>query len=226
MEHQIREEVEVMTLRARSEAARWRAEARQAELDARMLQRERDEQSRKLDELHLNNQKLIAEVSDSDLKKTMILQQRLLDLMRQRSNSARTALEVVESLDAPFRDMFAKQSDAAARKISRIKWEFSFSHFLRVAFKFLVGFCVLGLLVDAASGFFHLGLFWGLLVAVVAFIVGELYVGRISDSIDEKYCTRRLRQSVICKVAIFEANWRVSEISMRAIKEREVRAAT
>jgi hypothetical protein len=219
VEGQIREDVELLILRARAEAARWRAEARKKELEREVLQRRRAKQAREFEERRAKSDELIDLISDPSLRESAKQQQELLNVMHERSGEARITLETVEAADIHFHDLFARQSDAAARKVSRIRWEFSFSRLLKITFVFLASFCLLGLGVEMVIDLFHLES-WALVIAFAAFAAGELFVARTAEQIDQRYCGWRLRSSIVCKVALFEATWRISEISIRALQEK------
>ncbi|KOY56327.1 hypothetical protein ADK59_19515 [Streptomyces sp. XY332] len=217
MEAEIMNDVALMALQARAEAAAWRAEARKKEFEAAKIRIERAAQSRELDARGRLSGALIEQIDDVDLAETLRKQQAALDAMRRSSEASAASFY---SLAATLPDLYAKQGDIVARKVSRIKWEFSLSRALRKSWRVTFGFFLLVLGVDKAIKVFELET-WSFLILLAAYLAGEYFVSRFTSWIDEAYRSSRLRRRVICKVAVFKMDWRASEISAEIAKRNK-----
>ncbi|WP_159047226.1 hypothetical protein [Streptomyces sp. XY332] len=217
LEAEIMNDVALMALQARAEAAAWRAEARKKEFEAAKIRIERAAQSRELDARGRLSGALIEQIDDVDLAETLRKQQAALDAMRRSSEASAASFY---SLAATLPDLYAKQGDIVARKVSRIKWEFSLSRALRKSWRVTFGFFLLVLGVDKAIKVFELET-WSFLILLAAYLAGEYFVSRFTSWIDEAYRSSRLRRRVICKVAVFKMDWRASEISAEIAKRNK-----
>jgi hypothetical protein len=151
IEEEIKDDVDFMVAQARTEAATWRVEARQKEVDSVKNRQRRSKERQVFDARSTLIDSLIRQDSDPMMTTPFIEMRYILDSR----HPGEAAFQSLEEFEVAIRDQFASQTDATAKKMARIRWEFSFAHALHWVVRCAFGFLILVLLVDEAIHILH-----------------------------------------------------------------------